>query len=98
LKSDTAYEYPLEQTGIPASAVVANLTVTQPTAGGNVIAYPVNTSRPTASNVNFGPGQTVANLALLDNDPTMTPATEVYEDSPGTTHLIIDVFGYFSAS
>lgn len=79
-------------------AVVANLTVTAPTAGGYLTAYPPGTARPNVSNVNFIPGQTVANLALLVNDPTQPASTAVYNGSAGTTQLLIDVSGFFSAS
>ena len=48
--------------------MVANLTVTAPTAGGYLTAYPPDTTRPGVSNLNFNSGQTVANLALLAND------------------------------
>lgn len=97
LASDTAYEYPLANSGSATVAVVANLTATEPTASGNLEAYPVGTTRPGVSNVNFGKGQTIANLALLDNSATTGADTEVYNDSTGTDQLIIDVFGYFTS-
>jgi len=55
---------------IPAyvTAVALNLTVTNTTSGGNVSAYP-DGSGPTASNLNFGKGQTVANLAIVPVGP-----------------------------
>jgi hypothetical protein len=98
LKSDTAYYYSVSTNNDPGIvAVAANLTVTQPTAGGNLQAYPAGTTRPGVSNVNFGPGQTIANLALLTNSAPTGADTNVYNDSSGTTQLIIDVFGYFTS-
>jgi hypothetical protein len=98
LKSDSTNYFVTGTNKDPGTvAVVANLTATQPTAGGNLQAFPTNTTRPGVSNVNFGPGQTVANLALLTNNASTGADTDVYNDSPGTTQLIIDVFGYFTS-
>ncbi|MDQ4107682.1 MAG: NHL repeat-containing protein, partial [Actinomycetota bacterium] len=59
--------------GVPVSgvsAVVLNVTVTEPSAGGFLNVFPSGTARPLASSVNFRPGQTVANLvvAKVGND------------------------------
>ena len=80
---------------IPAnvSAVALNLTVTQPTAGGYITAYPSGGSRPTTSSVNFTAGQTVANMAVVPVGPDGT--IELYNGSAGTTALVADVSGYF---
>ena len=51
--------------GVPAngvSAVVMNVTVTDPTGAGFVTAYPTGSTRPNASNLNFVAGLTVPNL------------------------------------
>src|SRR4029077_6358234 len=56
------------QGGVPASgvsAVVVNLTATQPSAGSYLTAYPTGTTPPLASNLNFGPGQTIPNLVTV---------------------------------
>src|SRR5438309_2250549 len=53
--------------GIPAtgvSAVVLNVTVTQPRSAGVITVYADGTSRPMASNLNFLAGQTVPNLVV----------------------------------
>ncbi len=58
--------------GIPdkVSAVVFNLTVTQPEKNGFIAAAPGGTKQaPNASNVNFGPGQTVPNLVTVPVGP-----------------------------
>lgn len=46
--------------GVPTTgvaAVVLNLTVTDPTAGGHITAHPAGTTPPTASNLNFTPAR-----------------------------------------
>lgn len=82
--------------GVPASdvsSVVMNVTVTGASAGGFLTAYPSGTARPTASNLNFSPGQTVPNLVAVrvgaDGKVRLT------NSSAGTVHMIADVAGYF---
>ena len=48
-----------------ATAVVANVTATGATAQSFLTAYPDGTTRPLASNLNFGAGQTVPNLVTV---------------------------------
>ncbi|MCO4274840.1 hypothetical protein NG701_10435, partial [Pseudarthrobacter sp. HLT3-5] len=83
--------------GIPAkvSAVVFNMTVTQPQDFGYIAAYPSGTARPNASNENFYPGQTVPNSVTVPvgADGKVT----LFNRSNGTTHLIADVAGYYIA-
>src|SRR5205823_4736658 len=45
-------------------AVVLNVTVSQPQTAGYLTVYPDQTARPPTSNLNFGAGQTVANLVV----------------------------------
>jgi hypothetical protein len=54
----------------------------------------MSTSRPTASNINFSPHQTVANLALVG----INPATDIYNGSSGSVNIVVDEFGYFIAA
>ena len=79
--------------GVPASArsVVLNLTVTGPLNTGYLTVYPCDQSPPTASNLNFVPGQTVANLAVV----RLSGDGRVCAYSNATTHLVIDVVGAF---
>lgn len=80
--------------GVPegAGAVVLNVTVTDPTASGFVTVHPSGSPRPTASNLNFRPGQTVPNLvvAKLGADGKVT-----LFNSHGSSHLIADVMGWY---
>jgi hypothetical protein len=83
--------------GVPAtgvSAVVLTVTATAPTAPGFLTAY-ANTAaaRPTVSNLNFTPGQTVANLVVVPIGSDGKVA--LYNGSGGTTHLVADVSGYY---
>jgi len=74
------------------SAVVVNLTATQPTAGSYLTAYPSGTSRPLASDLNFGPGQTIPNLVVVKLGAG--GKFSVY-NAQGNTHVIADVVGYY---
>ncbi|HTJ68307.1 MAG TPA: PKD domain-containing protein [Actinospica sp.] len=81
--------------GIPSglAAVAANVTVTGPTAGGDVEVYPEYlSSRPGVSTLNFGKGGTVANATTMTTEDT---GLKLYNESPGSSELILDVFGYY---
>lgn len=96
---------PWEMVWVPAgyfvfgevSAVDVNLTVTEASAAGHLVAWDGFGGVPVASNVNFAAGQTVPNHAVV---PTSTfgglrPGIMVRNNSPGTVHLIIDVQGHY---
>lgn len=83
--------------GVPAtgaSAVVVNVTVTQPSVGGFLTVFPGGTARPLASSLNFAAGQTAPNLvvAKLGADGSIG----VYNNA-GTSHVILDVVGWYGA-
>lgn len=83
--------------GVPATgigAVVLNVTVTDTGAGGYVTVYPSDDALPTASNLNFAPGETIPNLvvAKLGSDG-MVNLTAVL-GRPASVQLIADVAGY----
>jgi hypothetical protein len=84
------------QCGIPstARAISANLTVTGPTADGDLRIYTSGTPAPLASALNYRAGQTRGNNAevTLGADGGFTVFTE---QGSGTVHLIVDVNGYF---
>ena len=75
------------------SAVVLNVTVTQPTASSFLTAWPAGAARPLASNLNFVPGQTVPNLVVVK-----AGAGGVVDlfNSTGSTHVVADVAGWFN--
>jgi hypothetical protein len=82
---------------VPASAraLSLNLSVVQPTAAGDLRLFPADRALPLASAINFGPGQTRTNNALVPLSSDACGALGVQLDSLGTTHLILDVNGYF---
>ncbi|MER5637598.1 PKD domain-containing protein [Kitasatospora sp. NPDC002227] len=81
--------------GVPAdaTAVVLNLTSTASDAGGFLTAYPSGTTRPGTSNLNFTAGQTVANQVIV---PIGADGKVSVYNRFGHTHVVADVFGYYS--
>jgi hypothetical protein len=81
--------------GIPASAksLALNITVTDQAADGFLKAYPADQAAPDTSVINFVPGYTRANNAVLSIDAT--GSVKVENGSVGTVQLLIDVVGYF---
>jgi len=92
---DVLIEEPIYSTFVPpasASAVVVNITVTEGDAQSFVTAWPKGEAQPGVSNLNFLPGQTIANLAVvkLSADGSIRLANTV-----GSVHVIVDVVAYF---
>ncbi|NUT38206.1 MAG: hypothetical protein HOV79_34590 [Hamadaea sp.] len=84
--------------GVPATgvaSVVLNVTVTGPAAGGWVTVHPAGTTRPTASNLNYNTGQTVANLVTVGLG---TGGTSVTLFTSAKAHLIADVTGWYATA
>lgn len=75
-----------------AGAVVANITITEPSAAGYVTAWPALVGRPLASNLNVVRDQTVANLAMVGLGGG---SLALYSQS--SAHLVVDVAGWFVA-
>ena len=83
--------------GIPAagvSAVVLNVTVTQPTAPSFLTAWPTGDPFPLAANLNYVAGDTVPNLVVVKVGAG--GLISLY-NAAGSTHLVADVAGWFSA-
>jgi len=81
--------------GVPATgvgAVVLNVTATGPTTGGYLTVSPAGEARPATSNLNFGPGRTIANSVIAKVGANGQVSVSL--DS-GTTHLAVDVAGWF---
>jgi hypothetical protein len=83
--------------GVPSSAkaVAVNFTAVSPTGQGHLSAYAAQSFHPPTSVLNFRAGQTRANRAIVS-----VPFSGILSVSPviaggGSTHLIIDVCGYF---
>ena len=83
---------------VPASgvsAVVVTLVATDSSAAGYITGYASGGTRPSTSSVNFDAGDTVSNLAVL---PVGTDGRiALYNGSPGSTHIVADVAGYFAS-
>lgn len=79
--------------GVPAdaTAVVLNLTATEPTDAGFLTAWPAGQPRPLASTLNFLPGDNVANLVMVGLGPG--GMLSLYQFG-GNTHVVADVVGY----
>ncbi|MET9839531.1 hypothetical protein ABZZ01_17310 [Streptomyces virginiae] len=77
-----------------ATAVVLNLTVTNTTDSGHIIASGSGKPMPETSSVNYGPGQTVANLVIM---PVGSDGRVNLDNIGwGPVDLIADVTGYFT--
>jgi hypothetical protein len=75
------------------SAVVVNITATEATAGSYLTAFPTGTAAPLASNLNFGPGQTIPNLVVVKLG---TGGKFSIYNAQGFTHAIADVVGWYA--
>jgi len=84
------------QCGIPADAVAAsfNFTITTPTDFGFLTMFPPGGSVPAVSTLNWAPGQTRANNAVLALGAAGDLTAHVGQ-ATGTVQFIIDVNGYF---
>lgn len=85
-----------------ATAVALNVTATQTNASGVLTAYNDEDSygdsvdRPSTSNLNWGKGQTVANVVVLPVGAN--GEVDFYNNSKGTTQVVVDTAGYYTAS
>jgi hypothetical protein len=84
--------------GVPSggvSAVVLNVTVTEPTAPSYLTAWPTGVARPLAANLNYVAGLTVPNLVVA----TVGDGGRVsLYNAAGSAHVVVDVQGWFPAS
>jgi beta-glucanase (GH16 family) len=81
--------------GVPAnaSAVVLNVTVTKTNASSFLIEYPSTVARPTASDLNWVGGQTVANMAVASLGST---GAITFYNGVGSSDVVVDLAGWFS--
>jgi hypothetical protein len=80
--------------GVPANAVALslNLTIVAPTGDGFLAAFPSD-SVPLVSTLNYRAGQVLANAAIV---PLGSDGGITVFSSGASTHLLIDVNGYFT--
>ena len=85
--------------GIPlnAQAVSANVTATEGSLPGYVSFYPADAASTGTSVVHFGAGKTRASCTIikLSDDGTGHARLEATVPTGGTTHVVVDVSGYF---
>ncbi len=74
-----------------ATAVVMNVTVTQPQGAGWATIWPYGESKPGVSNLNFSTNQTIANAAVI---PIAAGNGPISVSSSATTHMLFDVVGF----
>jgi hypothetical protein len=67
--------------------------VTNPSTYGYLIAWPHGLTRPLASNINFAPGQTVANRVMVGVG--QGGLVDIF-NGPGSVDVIVDVSGWFT--
>jgi hypothetical protein len=82
--------------GIPsgATAVVANVTVTGPTATGFLTVWPTGQPKPNASDLNFTAGETVSDLVAV---PLSSSGAIDLFNAIGSADVIVDVSGWFTS-
>ncbi|GAA0679944.1 hypothetical protein GCM10010193_37020 [Kitasatospora atroaurantiaca] len=78
---------------VKPTAVVLNVTVTKPSAGGYLSVYPWGGGRPATSNLNFTAGQTIPNLVTV---PVGTDGKVALFNAFGTADVIADLAGYYT--
>ncbi|MFZ9481642.1 MAG: hypothetical protein ACO3AV_02005 [Ilumatobacteraceae bacterium] len=78
-------------------AVVASVTIVNPTQKGNLAAFPTGTTS-TSSLLNFGIGQNVPNLGVLRANAEGKVTIRLHSDVTGRADVLVDVFGWFSSS
>lgn len=83
--------------GVPdtATAAALNVTVDQPTAVSYLTAFPTGEDRPLASNINFAPGQQLANTVIVQLG---TDGMVSIYNNLGDVDVIVDLNGWFDGS
>ena len=77
-----------------ATAVALNVTVTDPTAASYLTVWPYGSGLPTASNLNFVPGQTVPNMVTVGIG--VGGGVSLFNFA-GSVEVIVDVTGWYDS-
>ena len=83
--------------GVPSSAVTAvvlNVTATGAKSAGYLTVYPAGATRPTASNLNYVPGEAVPNLVEVG----LGTGGQISVFSPSATNVVVDLEGYVTTT
>jgi len=83
--------------GIPATALAlsVNLTAVTPGTAGNLRLFPADASAPNTSTLNFSPGLTRANNAIVMLASSGSGSVAVRNSAAVGVDVVIDVNGYF---
>ncbi|MGB0114587.1 MAG: hypothetical protein WBP59_15320 [Ilumatobacteraceae bacterium] len=89
--------------GLPADpsdilAVVANVTVVEPSIGGWLAIRPAGSTAGKTALVNFAAGRNVPNLAYVGVGPAGDVTVKIRTVPNGQAHVVIDVFGWISTT
>ncbi|GIF65352.1 hypothetical protein Ais01nite_33870 [Asanoa ishikariensis] len=76
-----------------ASAVVLNVTVTNPQSPGSLRVMRSDLFEPVGANLHFVANETIANLVTV---PVRNGKVSIYNDSAGTSHVLADLVGYYA--
>ncbi len=82
----------IDSVPLSATAVVLNVTVTSTTRASYLTLWPSGTPRPVASDLNWQPGTTMANLVVADVGKN--GQVSLYNNG-GSTEVIVDIEGYY---
>ena len=77
-----------------AIGVVGNVTVVQPTGGGDLRLYPGNAPLPGTSSINFAAGQVIANGVTVGLNTSGQISIKVDMPTNTATHVLFDASGY----
>ncbi|HMC40067.1 MAG TPA: CAP domain-containing protein [Acidimicrobiales bacterium] len=77
---------------VPPTAVVLNVTVTNPSSGSYLTVYPDGAARPVTADLSFSAGQTVPDLVLVGVGAN--GVIDVY-NAAGSTDVVADVVGWY---
>jgi hypothetical protein len=87
------------QCAVPSSAkaLAVNVTAANPGEAGNLQLYPAGAPTPQTSVLNFSAGRTRANstVAALGAGGAFTVQCDMAPPSIASTHLVVDLYGYF---
>jgi hypothetical protein len=78
-----------------ATAVVVNVTVVGPTASSYVTVFPEGTTQPVVSNLDFTPGETLANLATV---PLGSQGGLTVYNYVGSVNVVVDAEGFYTTT
>ena len=85
--------------GVPTSGVAAiavTVTVVGPRAAGAIIVYGHSLARPATSNLNFAPGQSIADMVIVT--PGAGGKVDLFNLSTAGANLLVDICGYYRAA